>query len=156
MQHCLSAAVLVPKATRAPWSASTLATKRCACALAGHTGRITSLETRRRFFFLLGVGSLFVLSLPGYLNEFLATGVLNVRCGCSCRFFARVFLAFSTFGTARAAIFTAALTSLSITPCSAQTDTSCVGWETRAPHLWHSCDVFAGFTATTQPPFCDT
>jgi hypothetical protein len=151
MLPCLIAAWQVPVAPCASQSASTLVT----VTLAGLKGRITSLTTRGRFF-LFGVGLFFVLSLPGYLNEFLATGVLRAACGRSFRFFARVFLAFSTLGAARAAIFAAALTSLSITPCSAQTDSSCVGWETRAPHLWHSCDVFAGFTATTQPPFCDT
>ena len=92
--------MLTPKAPRAPWSASTLAAKRCACALAGRKGRITSPETRR-WFFLYGVDLRFVLSPPGYLNEFLATGVLSGTCGRSFRFFARVFLAFSTFGTAR-------------------------------------------------------
>ena len=108
MQHCLSAAVLVPKATRAPWSASTLASKPYACALAGHKGRFTPLEARRCFF-LFRVGAFFVLSRPGYFNEFLATGVLSAACGCSRLFFDRVTLAFSTFGTARAAIFTRTL-----------------------------------------------
>ena len=152
MQPCLRAAVLVPKTLRASWSASTLASKRCACALAGHEGRITSLETRR-WFFLFGVGVLFVRSLPGYFNEFLATGVLSGACGLSFRFFARVALALATRGTARDAMFAAALTSRSIVPCSAQADTSYVGCVTLEPHLWHSCDVRAGLTATTQPPF---
>ena len=132
-----------------------MAPKRAACALAGHEGRITPLETRR-WLFLFGVGAFFVLSRPGYFNEFLATGVPSGACGLSFRFFARVTLALATRGTAREAMLAAALTSRSITPCSAQTDTSYVGCETLAPHEWHFCEVFAGFTDTTQPPFCDT
>lgn len=155
MFPCFSAARLVPKVPRALWSASTLASKHGACALAGHTGRITSLAARR-WFFLFGVGLFFVLSLLGYFNEFLATGVLRGTCGRSFRFFARVTRALPTRGTALAAMLAAAFTSRSITPCSAQTDSSCVGCETLAPHLWHSCEVLAGFTDTTQPPFCDT
>lgn len=46
MLSCLSAAVSVSKTLCAPWSASTLASKRCACALAGHEGRFTSLVIR--------------------------------------------------------------------------------------------------------------
>ena len=134
MFPCLSAAILVPRAPHAPWSASTLATKRCACALAGHKGRITSLTVRWRFF-LFGVGLLLVLSLPGYLNEFLATGVLSGACGRSFRFFARVTLALATRGTALAAMFAAAFISRPIVPCSAQTDTACVGCTTFSPHL---------------------
>ena len=137
------------------WSASTLTSKRAACALAGHTGRITSL-TVRRWFFLFSVGLFFVLSLPGYFNETLAGGVLSAPCGCSFRFFALVTRALTTRGTARAAMLAAAFTSLSIAPCSWHTDSLCVGCVTLEPHLWHSCDVFAALTATTQPPFCDT
>ena len=156
MSPCLSAAVLVPRVpSRVSWSASTPATKLYACALAGHTGRITPLETRRCFF-LFGVGPFFVLSLPGYLSEALAGGVLSGTCGRSFRFFARVARALATRGTARAAMLVAAFTSRPITPCSGQADTSCVGWVTLEPHLWHNCDVFEEFTATTQPPFCDT
>ena len=155
MFPCLSAARLVPKVPRALWSASTLASKQSACALAGHTGRITSLAARR-WFFLFGVGLFFVLSLPGYLNEFLAIGVLSAACGRSFLFLARVTRALITRGTARATMFAAALTSRSIAPCSGQTESLCVGYVTLEPHLWHCCDVCAGFTATTQPPFCDT
>ena len=126
MFPCLSAAVLVPKAPRAPWSASTLASKRCACALAGHTGRITPF-TVRRWFFLFGVGLFLVLSLPGYFNEFLAAGVLSAGCGLSFLFFARVTRALATRGTARAAMLDAALMSRSIVPCSGQTESLCVG-----------------------------
>ena len=143
---------MVPRVLHAPWSASTLASKLYACALAGHEGRITPSEARR-WFFLFGVGLLFVLSLPGYFNEFLAGGVLSGGCDLSFLFFARVARALTTRGTARAAIFAAAFTSRSIAPCSGQTDTSCVGCVTRWPHAWHSCDVLAGFTAATQPPF---
>ena len=107
--------MLVPRVPRASWSASTLACKRGACALAGLEGRITSLETRW-WFFLFGVGAFFVLSLPGYFNEALAGGVLSAACGWSLRFFARVARALATRGTARAAMFAAAFTSLSITP----------------------------------------
>ena len=105
MLPCLIAAWQVPVAPCASQPASTLVT----VTLAGLKGRITSLTTRGRFF-LVGVGALFVLSRPGYFNERLATGVLRAACGRSFRFFARVFLAFSTLGAARAAIFAAALT----------------------------------------------
>ena len=147
MFPCLSAASLVPRATRAPWSASTLATKPYACALAGHTGRITSLEARR-WFFLFGVGFFFVRSRPGYFNESLAGDVLSGGCDLSFLFFARVILALATRGTARAAIFTAALTSLSITPCSAQTDTSCVG----CARLSHRTSGTVARCAQSSPP----
>ena len=90
----------------------------------------------RRWFFLFAVGLFFVLSLPGYLNEFLATGVLSGACGPIFRFFTRVARALTTRGTARAAIFAAAFTSRSIAPCSAQTDSSCVGCETKALYVW--------------------
>ena len=152
MQPCLSAALLVPRALQALWSASTLASKHGACALAGRTGRITSL-TVRRWFFLFGVGLFFVLSLPGYFSEFLATGVLSGACGLSFRFFARVARALATRGTARAAMLAAALTSRSIIPCSGQMDSLRVGCVTLAPHAQHCCEVCAEFTATTQPPF---
>ena len=123
-QPCLSAAILVPRASHAPWSASTLTSKRYACALAGHTGRFTPLETRQRLF-LFSVGSFLVLSLPGYFNESLATGVLIGCCGMSFLFFARVTLALATRETARAAMFAAAFTSRSIVPYTGQTRVSC-------------------------------
>lgn len=128
---CLIAAWQVPVAPCAPQSASTLAE---IMTLAGLEGRITS-PTVRGWFFLFGVGALFVLSRPGCFNERLTTGVLSAACGRSLRFFARVTLALATRGTARAAILAAAFTSLSIAPCSGHEETSCVGWETRAPHL---------------------
>lgn len=106
---CLSAALLVPRVSCVPWSASTLASKRVACALAGLEGRITSLENGW-WFFLFGVGLRLVLSLPGYFSEALAGGVLSVVCGRSFRFFARVARALATRGTARAAMLAAAFT----------------------------------------------
>ena len=150
---CLSAAVLVSETPCVSQSASTLVTRLKACTLAGQEGRITSLTTR---FFLFGVGLFFVLSLPGYFKDPLATGVLRGACDWSLRFLVRVFRAFSTLGTALAAIFAAALTSLSITPCSGQTEISCTGWLTLESQIWHTCEVFLEFAATTQPPFCDT
>lgn len=129
------------------WSANTV----IVLTLAGREGRITPLILLR--FFLFGVAVFLVLSLPGYLKEVRAGGVFKATCGWSLRFLARVFLAFSTFGTARAAIFVAALTSLSSTPCSRQIEISCTGCVTLEPQRWHSCDVFAAFTDTTQQPF---
>lgn len=131
---CLRAALLVPRVSCVSWSASTLASKRVACALAGLEGRITSLEMRW-WFFLFGVGLFFVLSRPGYFSEALAGGVLSGAWGWSLRFFARVARALATRGTARAAMFAAAFTSLSIAPCSGQTDSLWVGWVTRWPHM---------------------
>ena len=82
-------------------SASTLASRHVACALAGLERVFTP------FFFLLGVGTFFVLSRPGYFKEALAIGVFRGACGWSLLFFERFLRAFSTFGTARAAMFTA-------------------------------------------------
>ena len=137
----LIAALLVSKMPNTSKSASTVVI----LTLAGLEGRITSLTFRGRFF-LFGVGTCFVLSLPGYLKESLATGVFKATWGWSFRLFARVFRAFSTLGTARAAMFAAAFTSLSIAPCLGQTETSWAGCLTFSPQTWQICEVFAEFT----------
>ena len=98
MLLCLNAATLAPRVTRAPWPASTLAT----LTLAGHKGRITSLETRRRFP-LFGAGALSALPPPGHFNEALTGGALSAACDRSPRLFARAAQTLTTRGTARAA-----------------------------------------------------
>jgi hypothetical protein len=81
---------------------------------------------------------------------------LSGCCSLSFRFFARVTRALVTRCTALAAMLAAAFTSLSITPCSGQADSLCVGCVTRWPHSLHCCDVLNELTSTTHPPFCDT
>lgn len=95
----------------------------------------------------------FVLSLPGYFSEFLAMGVLGGCCGCSFRFFSRVFLALVTRGAARDVMFVVVLMSRFIVPCSVQAGALYVGCVALESYLWHGCDVFAGLTATTCLPF---
>lgn len=107
------------------------------------------------FDLLMGEVREFVLSLPGYFSESLAGGVLSGRCGRSFLFLARVALALVRRGMALAAMFAAGFTSRSVAPCSGQTDVLWVGCDTLAPHLWHRCEVFAGFATTALPPFCD-
>ena len=150
------AAFLVSVAPYVPQSASTLVTKRVACTLAGLIGRITSLDASRWFFFLFGVGAFLVLSLPGCRKEVLVGGVLMGGWGWSLRFLVRVFLALAILGVARLAILAAALVSLPISPWAGQTEALWVGWVTLEPQIWHACEVLAGFTDITHPPFCDT
>ena len=119
-------------------------------------GRITSLGVGWWFFFLFGVGLFLVLSLPGCRREVLVGGVLMGGWGWSLRFLVRVFLALATLGAALAAMLAAALVSLPISPWAGQTEALWVGWVTLEPQIWHNCEVLAGFTDTTHPPFCDT